>query len=65
MDTLPTLSWGASWGERGFARVAMLDDGYGACMMYQVIVMHIAPSFYLIGILSDLLDMRLLVCSIV
>ena len=26
-------SWGEGWGEAGFARVQMVDDGYGACAM--------------------------------
>jgi C1A family cysteine protease len=27
-------SWGTGWGEAGFIRVAMTDDGIGACNMY-------------------------------
>jgi hypothetical protein len=26
-------SWGLTWGEKGYGRVQMLGDGYGACAM--------------------------------
>jgi hypothetical protein len=36
-------SWGAGWGEGGYARVQMIDGEYGACFMYYWFSISVVP----------------------